>query len=120
MHSGWRGSAANIIAKTVAVMREEFGSDPGEMYAAVSPSLGPCCAEFVNYRTELPAALHSFQERANYFDFWAISRYQLEETGIQPERIDVAGLCTVCDARFFSYRRDKITGRNGSVIGLML
>ena len=117
-HSGWRGSVANIIAKTVAVMRDSFGSDPGRMYAAVSPSLGPCCGEFVNHQKELPNSFCSFQVKENYFDFWAISRFQLESTGIRSERISVAKVCTVCDPRFFSYRREKITGRNASVIGL--
>ncbi len=117
-HSGWRGSVANIIGKTVAVMGAEFGSDPAGMLAAVSPSLGPCCGEFVNHRKELPEACQAFQVRPNHFDFWAISRYQLEEAGILAERISIAGLCTVCDSRFFSYRREKNTGRNASVIGL--
>ena len=118
VHSGWRGSVANIIGKTVAVMQKTFGSDPGGMYAAVSPSLGPCCGEFVNHHQELPDSFRSFQEQDNHFDFWAVSCGQLQEAGIRTERISVAGLCTVCDPRFFSYRRDKITGRNASVIGL--
>ena len=117
-HSGWQGSVANIIAKTVATMGESFGSDPCEMFAAVSPSLGPCCGEFVNHQRELPDSFRSFQVKKNHFDFWAISRFQLEATGIRPERISVAEVCTVCDTRFFSYRRDKVTGRNASVIGL--
>jgi len=117
-HSGWRGSVANIIHKTVAAMGEAFGSEPRDMYAAVSPSLGPCCGEFVNHRQELPDAFRAFQVQENHFDFWAISRWQLEAAGIRSERISVAGICTVCDPRFFSYRRDKITGRNASVIGL--
>ena len=117
-HSGWKGSVANIIAETVAVMASEFGSDPKAMSAAVSPSLGPCCGEFVNHQQELPDSFRSFQVKENHFDFWAISRHQLEETGILSDRIHVAGVCTVCDSRFFSYRRNKITGRNASVIGL--
>jgi len=119
-HSGWRGSVANIIANTVVMMGETFGSEPGGMYAAVSPSLGPCCGEFVNHQQELPDSFRSFLGQENHFDFWAISRFQLQETGIRPERISVAGLCTVCDPRFFSYRRAKITGRNASVIGLRI
>lgn len=118
VHSGWRGSVANIIAQTVAVMRATFGSEPGEMVAAVSPSLGPCCGEFVNYDKELPDPFHAFEVTENHFDFWAISRWQLESVGIRPERISMAGVCTVCDSRFFSYRRENVTGRNASVIGL--
>ncbi len=117
-HSGWRGSVANIIQRTVAAMGEAYGSDPGAMYAAVSPSLGPCCGEFVNHRAELPEAFRAFQVQSNHFDFWAISRWQLAAAGIRPARICVAGVCTVCDPRFFSYRRDNVTGRNASVIGL--
>jgi len=47
--------------------------------AAISPSLGPCCAEFINHRQELPASFLAFQTRANYFDFWQISRTQLHQ-----------------------------------------
>lgn len=117
-HSGWRGSVANIIAKTVVAMQSAYGSDPASMYAAVSPSLGPCCGEFVNHQDELPEDFQRYQVKENHFDFWAISHAQLVETGLLPHRISVARICTVCDPRFFSYRRDKVTGRNASVIGL--
>ena len=50
VHSGWRGSIINIIGRTVETMTVEFGCDPGNLLAGVSPSLGPCCAEFVNYQ----------------------------------------------------------------------
>jgi len=117
-HSGWRGSVANIIAKTVAAMTDAYSTDPADLLAGVSPSLGPCCGEFVNFRTELPPAFHSFQVRPNHFDFWAVSRAQLVAAGVGPEKIAVASLCTVCDQRFFSFRRQKSTGRFASVIGL--
>jgi len=117
-HSGWRGSVANIIAKTVATMSASYGTDPGKLRAAVSPSLGPCCGEFVNHRRELPDSFRAFEVRPDHFDFWAVSRHQLGQAGVRDENITVAGVCTVCDRRFFSYRRDGTTGRNGSVIGL--
>ncbi|HIJ89291.1 MAG: peptidoglycan editing factor PgeF [Desulfobulbaceae bacterium] len=119
IHSGWRGSVANIIAKTVAAMRAAYGTRPTVLHAAISPSLGPCCGEFIQYRTELPLAFHAYQTRANHFDFWAISRDQLRDCGVRIEQIEVAGKCTVCDGNYFSYRRDKVTGRFASVIGLV-
>jgi YfiH family protein len=123
IHCGWRGSVLNIIGKTIQRLRQQFGVVPAKLQAVISPSLGPCCAEFVHYRTELPEWMHSYQVRPQYFDFWAISRWQLEEYGIQPDHIDVTGLCTRCNHQFFSYRRASalqggITGRNGSIIGL--
>ena len=119
IHSGWRGSVANIIAKTVAAMTAAYGTRPTALLAAISPSLGPCCGEFVNYRTELPLAFHSYQTQPNHFDFWAISRDQLRDTGVRIEHIEIAGNCTVCDENYFSYRREGVTGRFASVIGMV-
>ena len=119
IHSGWRGSVANIIAKTVAAMIAAYGTKPANLFAAISPSLGPCCGEFVNYRQELPPAFHGYQTQPNHFDFWAISRDQLRDTGVRSEQIEIAGRCTVCDGNYFSYRRDKVTGRFASVIGIV-
>ncbi len=123
VHCGWRGSVQGIIGKTVAAMRQHFGVDPGALRAVISPSLGPCCAQFIHYRTELPQWMHSYQVRPDYFDFWAISRKQLQEAGVADAHIDHAGICTQCSEQFFSYRRavsraDGITGRNGSIVGL--
>ena len=118
VHCGWRGSVQNIIARTILQMVGEFGSSPADISAAISPSLGPCCAEFVNYTKELPEKFMSYQVKANYFDFWAISRDQLMQTGVLLANIHIAGICTACNRDFFSYRRDGITGRGATVIGL--
>ena len=122
-HCGWRGSVLDLIGKTIHCLRTEYGVAPASLLAAISPSLGPCCAEFIHYRQELPAWMHAFQVRPHHFDFWAISRRQLLDAGVLAHHIDTAGLCTRCNPQFFSYRRaralaDGVTGRNGSVIGL--
>ncbi len=118
-HVGWRGSTAGIIAATVSAMEAAFATDPADLIAAVSPSLGPCCAEFINYRTELPASLYGYQVRPDYFDFWAISRDQLRSTGVEAKNIHTAGICTRCNRDYFSYRREGNTGRFASVIGIV-
>jgi YfiH family protein len=119
VHCGWRGHVLNILSETVALLQTRFGSQPRALYAAVGPSLGPCCAEFRNFRQEFPEALWAYQARPNYFDLWRLSRDQLIAAGLQPERLDLARLCTRCRAdEFFSYRRDKVTGRQGAVIAL--
>ncbi|MBU4117807.1 MAG: peptidoglycan editing factor PgeF [Proteobacteria bacterium] len=119
IHSGWRGSVANIIAKTVGAMTDAYGTNPAALLAAISPSLGPCCGEFTRYQTELPLAFHAYQVRPNHFDFWAISRDQLRDSGVLIEHIEIAGKCTVCDENYFSYRRERVTGRFASVIGMV-
>lgn len=117
-HAGWRGTVAGILGETIYAMCRAFASEPPDLLAAISPSLGPCCAEFVNFRTELPGPLHGYQVRETHFDFWAISRDQLRRAGVRPENIHTASICTRCSRDYFSYRREKQTGRFGSVIGM--
>lgn len=121
IHCGWRGNACNIIATVVARMREEYQSDPASLRALISPSLGPCCAEFKNFKNEFPPEMHCFQDRQHYFDLWRLSAAQLTCAGLLTEQIEIMGICTVCNPAYFSYRRSRrqglpTTGRNGSAI----
>lgn len=117
VHCGWRGSVGEIPIKAVAVMRDRFGCRPQDLLAGISPSLGPCCAEFRNYAEELPDSFRRFQTRPAYFDFWAITRWQLVRAGLRPDHIEAANRCTVCEKdTFFSYRGEKQTGRNAAVL----
>ncbi|SFM42508.1 peptidoglycan editing factor PgeF [Thermodesulforhabdus norvegica] len=119
VHCGWRGSVANILGRVVKIMQEAYHCEPSDLVASIGPSLGPCCAEFVNYKSELPEYFWSFRVAPNYFDFWAISRKQLMDAGLVPEHIEITGWCTKCHPElFFSYRRRKRSGRMASVIGL--
>ena len=119
VHAGWRGQVLNILGETVRLLQSRFGSRPADLYAAVGPSLGPCCAEFKNFRREFPPDLWTYQVSPTYFDLWRLSRDQLTAAGLLPSRLDLAGLCTRCGAGdFYSYRRDKVTGRQGAIIAL--
>jgi YfiH family protein len=119
VHCGWRGQVNLILEQTVKLLQDRFGCRPTDLYAAVGPGLGPCCAEFRNFREELPPAFWGYQVRPDYFDLWRLSRDQLITAGLQPARLDLVGRCTRCAPdEFFSYRRDRVTGRQGAVIAL--
>ncbi len=119
VHCGWRGSVQNIYKETVECMRKNFGSKPENLLVGISPSLGPEKAEFKHFQNELPETFWKFQVKPTYFDFWEISRSQLLEQGILSHHIEIASLCTFENPHdFFSYRRDKVTGRNATVIKL--
>ncbi|MGE0671149.1 MAG: peptidoglycan editing factor PgeF [Parachlamydiales bacterium] len=119
VHSGWRGNVKNIYEKTVLQMKEAFGSSAEDLLVCISPSLGPSRSEFKNYREELPEHFWKFQISPTYFDLWAIARMQLEECGVDPKRIEIASICTYTASEdFFSYRRDKPTGRNATIAAL--
>lgn len=122
-HCGWRGSVANIIGEIISQMTRQYGTRPSALKAYISPSLGPCCAEFINYRTELPEAFHRFQVKEHYFDFWQISADQLVQAGVTADAIQFPGICTSCSDDYFSYRRavrsgNPVCGRHASVICL--
>lgn len=120
IHAGWRGSVANIYGEAIRSMQQTFGSHPADLLVCISPSLGPDEAEFIHYRHELPEEFWPFQVRPTYFDFWSISEYQLQAAGILPHHIEVARLSTYSNSYdFFSYRRDKITGRHATCLTLL-
>jgi YfiH family protein len=119
VHNGWRGSKQNILGKTVNFLAERLAVEPKELLAAVSPSLGPCCAEFINYQNELPQEFWDYQNPANhYFDFWAITQNQLTQAGLKPQNMEIAGICTKCHPDFYSYRRGD-PGRFAFVAGVV-
>ncbi len=119
VHSGWRGSINNIIGQTLQVMEKSFGCRAHDIVAGVGPSLGPCCAEFVNYEKEIPKVYWKYRDNNNHFDFWSISCDQLSEAGVPTENVELSRLCTKCDSkRFFSYRKEGTTGRFAALIGL--
>jgi polyphenol oxidase len=119
IHSGWRGSIGNIIGRTLQKMTAVFGTDAGDLVAGIGPSLGPCCAEFVHYRQEIPRSFWPYKDAAHHVNFWAISRDQLCDAGVPTEHIFTSQLCTRCHTeRFFSFRGEGTTGRFAVVIGL--
>jgi hypothetical protein len=119
VHCGWRGSVADIIGRTVARMVSRFDCLPERMTAAIGPSLGPCCAEFINYQEEIPRRLWPFRVGRHHFDFWRISRHQLVSSGLPADQVVFSGICTRCNPHlFFSYRAARNTGRFAALIGL--
>ncbi|MDA8162882.1 MAG: peptidoglycan editing factor PgeF [Desulfobacteraceae bacterium] len=119
IHCGWRGSVLNMPGKAVNAMARSFGSNPGDMLAWISPSLGPCCAEFKGWRELLPASFLRFKVSSDRFDFWAATKAQLSDAGVKSEHIYVSGDCTFCNENYYSYRRDGTTGRCATVVMLL-
>lgn len=119
-HAGWRGSVQNIYAHLINYLRNRFTTKPENLLVCLSPSLGPEAAEFINYRTELPETFWDFQVKPNYFDFWAISEWQLTQAGVKKEHIEIAKICTYSNPKdYFSYRHEKGSGRLATFIALL-
>ncbi|MHC4091432.1 MAG: peptidoglycan editing factor PgeF [Planctomycetota bacterium] len=122
-HAGWQGTLGRITSRLVHTLITAVDCDPGSLLAAIAPSAGPCCYEVgeeVLHRAgqQLPDHERFFSRRGGslFFDLWLANIAQLNSAGISAERIDAARRCTICDERFFSYRRDgQTTGHAGLV-----
>ncbi len=123
-HAGWRGLAGGVLERTVAAMRAA-GAD--EILAWLGPAIGPQAFEvgeevrqvFVERDAGVGDAFVPVAHRAGKYhaDLYRLARERLRQAGI--ESVSGGGLCTYSDRRrFFSYRRDGVTGRIGSFIWL--
>ncbi len=129
IHSGWRGTASRIAAKTVSTMSESLGSDPSRIVAAIGPGIRSCCfevgGEVARQFTALdpgPPLVRPLKERRDKFmlDLPRALNTQLIRAGLLPERIFDLGLCTRCNPKeFFSHRAEgPRAGRQMAVIGI--
>lgn len=127
-HAGWRGLANGVLQRTVQTMRERGAAD---ILAWLGPAIGPRQFEVGPdvLQTFLDGAVDAAERQAlesafkaitgkpgKYLaDLYALGRLMLAREGVT----QVAGgeYCTVSDAaRFYSYRRDGVTGRQASLI----
>ena len=121
IHAGWRGCAENISAATVRELAARWNSRPGNLRAAIGPSIGVCCYEvgpevarrFETWNSELRQA-----QAPVHLDLRAINEAQLRAAGVA--NIWKSGECTFClPGRFYSFRREREhAGRMLSFIGL--
>lgn len=123
-HAGWRGLAAGVIENTV----QAFHDAPGDILVWLGPAIGPSRFEVGNEVRE--AFLRHSPHHASAFqpspfqpdglhwlcDLYRLTRQCLAQRGIFS--ISGGAFCTASDERFFSYRRDNITGRMLSIIWL--
>ncbi|NOX35359.1 MAG: peptidoglycan editing factor PgeF [Deltaproteobacteria bacterium] len=121
IHSGWQGSIQNVIGNCLDKMAKEFGCQPENIFAGISPSLGPCCSEFVNYKDEIPKKLWEYKIKGkDNFNFWDMSRDQLMDKGVKREHIENMEICTKCNTDiFYSFRAERTTGRFACVISMV-
>ena len=103
IHAGWRGTAAGVVGSSLDRMRTEFGTDPGNVYAAIGPGIGQCC-----YEVGIDVARQFGLQEAGKLDLAVENKNQLIASGVRRDRIERVGGCTFCHpAQFFSWRRDQ-------------
>lgn len=123
-HSGWRGTVAKIGAKMIHFMEEHYGSRPGDIIAAIGPSICKKCYEVSEDVAEAFAGIFSKEEQKLVFESKGGGKYQLDlwkanelillQAGISREHMDITDLCTCCNSdKLFSHRASH--GKRGNL-----
>ena len=131
VHSGWKGTAQQIVPKAVRAMISHYGCKPQDIEVYINPSILGCCFEIEEdvverFRAIVDVSKYCRKDRVvngrqKYFmDTAAVNRDLVTGMGVLPEHVFLSGVCTMCGAsEFHSYRGDHHkTGRNGSMICL--
>ena len=121
VHAGWRSLLDGVIEATVQAMNK-----PGnELLAWLGPAIGPDAFEvgdevraaFIERDAKAEQAFKPAVSGKWFGDIFLLGRQRLSNTGVTA--VYGGGLCTYHDAkRFFSFRRDEVTGRMASLIWL--
>ncbi|MBL8310499.1 MAG: peptidoglycan editing factor PgeF [Burkholderiales bacterium] len=121
-HAGWRGMVAGVIENTL----QRMAVDPARVSAWLGPCIGPAAFEVGDDVREAfvsgdAGAAQHFLARSTpgkfLCDLPAIARQRLARAGVT--RVAASGACTYSDAtRFFSHRRDRVTGRMAAFVWL--
>ena len=126
VHAGWRGLCSGVIEQTVRDMNVE----PSALMAWLGPAIGAQAFEvgeevraaFIAEQPQAVAAFTPSPAQAGGSEKYLADIYQLARLRLNTLRITRiygGGFCTYTDSeRFFSYRRNGVTGRMGTFIWL--
>ena len=125
-HARWRGTLGGMGTNLIQQMNRCFDCRPADILVGIGPSAGPCCYEVRNDVRRVAATklrdvdrLIPLRDGRFYFDLWKTLEEQLVEAGVRPDHVEQSRICTICDARFYSHRRDGAnTGRFGIICSL--
>lgn len=116
IHSGWKGTLANIIAETVAAMGKEYKTNPSEILAAIGPAI---CARHYDVSDTTDGRIERFTDRfadplrivlrhgaKTSLGLPQACRQQCLQAGIPEQQVELSGVCTFESPRWPSYRRE--------------
>ena len=125
VHDGWRGTVQRLSQKVISEMQTKYGTNPSDLKAVIGPGIGPesfqVGQEVVDAFAEAGFPMDQILKDCGpkdpteenpmngglHIDLWKANQWLLEDAGVQPANIQVAGICTYQNnGRFFSARRE--------------
>lgn len=122
VHSGRNGTFLKIAQKTIQKMIALFGCDPANIEVLMGPAIQKCCYEVDDAMAQIARA--NFGEafvNGRYLDLVGMCIDQIIKIGVPLANIQVSQICTCCqeEQEYFSFRRDKNSGRFCGIISLI-
>ncbi|MBE2247729.1 MAG: peptidoglycan editing factor PgeF [Candidatus Competibacteraceae bacterium] len=127
VHAGWKGSVNAILLKTLLKMQKLWGSKPSDIMAGIGPCIsyshyevGHNVIEIVtNVFPQSESLLSPSTNNKMFFNLTKANMYWLHLFGMHDSQIAISNYCTYSDSeKWFSARRNPITGRMASAIGI--
>ena len=126
VHAGWKGSVAGVVEHVVDKLVDTYKSDPCSLEVYFGPSAGRCCylvqQDVIDQIPKKYMRDNVFDtiERGFFFDTIALNKLQLLSKGVQAHNMTTTfALCTMCDPRWNSHRRDgDLAGRQITIVAL--
>lgn len=126
-HSGWRGTVGRMGHKTLVKMKEEYGTSPEDVVAAIGPSICQSCYEvsedvaykFIEEFEGFEKEILIDKGNGKYqLDLWKANEIVLLQSGILKENLAVTNICTCCNSKLlFSHRASA--GKRGNLGAFM-
>ncbi|MDP2599962.1 MAG: peptidoglycan editing factor PgeF [Deltaproteobacteria bacterium] len=126
VHSGWKGTAGQVVLETIAAMKKSFGTDPKDLIAALGPAIGGRCyqvgvdvVEAFKKTGLCPGPWMEEVDRGHwYLDIAFANLHLLKTAGLRKENTYLSLACTSCDLeKFHSFREEK--GKKGEQVSFV-
>lgn len=124
-HAGWRGLAGGVLEATLQAVCSRAGCCAADVQVALGPAIGPAAFEvgdevraaFVSLHPQAADAFTPGKPGKWWADLWHLAALRLQGAGVRVEHLAGGGLCTYSQPqRFYSYRRQPVTGRQAGCI----
>ncbi len=118
VHAGWRGTQKKIALRAIELMKKNWGTCPQDLRIVFGPSIKSCCYEVGNEFKKYFLKEISRRDGRLFLDLNLANRRQLLKAGVRKRNIYDCGICSACDARCHSFRRDG--EKSGRMLSFMM
>ncbi len=107
-HAGWRGAVDGILPELLIQMNKRLGARLENLRVVIGPGIRACHFEIkMDVWSKVQDTYLIKEEGKTCLDLPRLLMDQALELGVTPDHLEDTGICTLCDKRYFSYRRDK-------------